>query len=342
MVLRPLHPGGRRRHRRLDPRKPGRGRRDGRPGHAETEKTPAAEAPPRERARGRSGSAGSRRPNSGPAPSPSSSPSPPASATLAPRDLNDGTRGYADSDRRHRSAFRPRRAPTSCTSPVLAGFELSYRFSPRLAVGLGADFFAALERGHDRPRGRRPSSETVSTKPSVRASRSRSWPASIPARGSTSAAASASTPSRPAIFSARKGADSWEQLKGSATATGLGGEAAFGGEWDVAPRTVLFIEAGFRMASFGGLTGRNVTRTPPARHQTEPGTLYFFHRTGRRRQRLSADLGPRQRSVGGRRRRCAAGQRSTYPGRPSGWASAISSELRGCAARPGRVRLTSG
>ena len=72
--------------------------------------------------------------------------------------------------------------------------------------------------------------------------------------------------------------DTWQQWKGTATGSGLGAEAAFGGDWEIAPKTSFFVEAGFRIARFRGLTGKNVYTNSSGEVQTEPGTLYFFHK----------------------------------------------------------------
>ena len=198
-------------------------------------------------------------------------------ATLAPRDLNDGTRGYADYIGANLGIPVPGSADALHIA-VLAGFELSYRISPRLAVGLGADFLRGAN-GDEIVLSDPPVSETITTGPSVRGVPikiiARFYPgAGIYVRGGLG------------LYSVKAGylfrqesADSWEQWKGSATASGIGGEAAFGGEWDIAPRTVLFAEAGFRMASFSGLTGRNDYTSSEGANLIDPGTLFFFRRT---------------------------------------------------------------
>ncbi|MCK7480027.1 MAG: hypothetical protein M0C28_24160 [Candidatus Moduliflexus flocculans] len=71
----------------------------------------------------------------------------------------------------------------------------------------------------------------------------------------------------------------WRQLKGEASGTGLGGEAAFGGEWEIAPRTDFFAEAGVRLARFGKLTGDEHHHAPDRRRSpSEPGTLFYVTR----------------------------------------------------------------
>jgi hypothetical protein len=160
----------------------------------------------------------------------------------------------------------------------LVGFELSYRFSDRLAFGLGADFL----RGSNSDRVELPDpllAETVSTKPSLRGVPFRAMVRFYPGSGFYLRGALGIYSVKAGYLFRHEGAGSWEQWKGSASASGLGGEAAFGGEWDIAPRTIFFVEAGLRMAGFTGLTGQNVYTNSGGESVVEPGTLFFFHKT---------------------------------------------------------------
>ncbi len=198
-------------------------------------------------------------------------------ATLAPRDLNDGTRGYAD----WYSAsigLPATEEPGLVHLAGLVGFELSYRFSPRLAFGLGADFF----RGANGDRVDLTDSllsETVSTKPSLRGVPIKVTVRFYPGNGFYIRGALGLYSLKAGYLFRHEGAGAWEQWKGSATASGFGGEAAFGGEWDIASRTVFFVEAGLRMARFESLTGRNLYTNSGGEAVLEPGTLFFFHKT---------------------------------------------------------------
>jgi hypothetical protein len=198
--------------------------------------------------------------------------------TLSPRDLNDGTRGYAGLTGASIGALTPA-SPDALHLAVLAGFELSYRLSPRLALGLGADFLSGSN-GDTMVLSGELLTETVSTKPSVRGVPVKIMVRFYPGAGIYVRGGLGLYSVKAGYLFRTEGAGSLLQSKGSATATGLGGEAAFGGEWDVAPRTSFFVEAGLRMASFSGLTGRNVATRSGLDSQTEPGTLYFFHKTG--------------------------------------------------------------
>lgn len=198
-------------------------------------------------------------------------------ATLDPHDLNDGTRGYA-------AWLAAENGLTSVDKPDLlnlagiVGFELSYRFSPRLSFGVGADFLRGSNKGRIELAGALPL-ESFSTDPWVRAVPVKALVRYYPGEGLYVRGALGLYAVKAGYLFRREGAEAWEQWKGSASTTGLGAEAAFGGEWDVAPRTILFVEAGLRVASFHRLTGRNVYRNSSGDEVTEAGTLFFFHKT---------------------------------------------------------------
>jgi len=198
-------------------------------------------------------------------------------ATLAPRDLNDGTRGFADLFGANLGIPVPGSADALHLA-VLAGFEISYRVSPRLAVGLGADFLRGAN-GDEIVLSDELVSETITTSPSVRGVPIKIVARFYPGAGLYVRGGLGLYSVKAGYLFRHEGDGSWEQWKGSATTSGIGGEAAFGGEWDIAPRTVLFAEAGFRMASFSGLTGRNEYTNSEGEDRTDPGTLFFYHRT---------------------------------------------------------------
>jgi hypothetical protein len=198
--------------------------------------------------------------------------------SIAPRDLNDGTRGYADWNGAELGIATPGAADVLHLA-ALAGFELSYKISPRLAIGLGADYFRGANRGlleYTDPL----VTETLVTRPAARAVPVKLSVRFYPGAGFYVRAGLGICAVKASYLYRHERTDSWEQWKGSATTSGLVGEAAFGGEWDIAPQTSFFAEAGFRMASFRALTGKNVTTNSGGAAETEPGTLYFFHKTG--------------------------------------------------------------
>ena len=198
-------------------------------------------------------------------------------ATLAPQDLNDGARGFTDWSAANLGVPVPGSTDVLRLA-MLAGFELTYRISPRLAVGLGADFLRGAN-GDEIVLSDELVSETITTKPSVRGVPIKVLARFYPGAGLYVRGGLGLYSIKASYLFRHEGADAWEQWKGSASTSGIGGEAAFGGEWDIAPRTVFFAEAGFRMASFSGLTGRNDTTSSDAPSGTDVGTLFFFHRT---------------------------------------------------------------
>ena len=160
----------------------------------------------------------------------------------------------------------------------LIGFELSYRYSPRLTFGVGADYLRGAN-GDSIELTDPLLSEAVSTKPSLRGVPVKVMVRYYPGGGFFIRGALGLYAVKAGYLFRHEGAATWEQWKGSATTSGLGGEAAFGGEWEIAPRTIFFAEAGFRLASFGGLTGQNVYTNSAGERVVEPGTLFFFHKT---------------------------------------------------------------
>ncbi|MBN2264793.1 MAG: hypothetical protein JW775_03170 [Candidatus Aminicenantes bacterium] len=195
-------------------------------------------------------------------------------STIAPRDLNDGTRGYADWLGASLGMDSPD-AAEALNLALVAGFELSYRLSPQLVLGLGADLLGGSNGGEITLTGMG-LLETLTTKPSVRAvplkaSARYYFRDSFYARGALGLYAI-----RARYLFRREGEGFWEQRKGRASATGLGLEAAVGGEWDLGARTVLFAEAGLRVVSVDRLTGREELTSSLGDDVVQPGTLYFF------------------------------------------------------------------
>ncbi|HPW17133.1 MAG TPA: SH3 domain-containing protein [Candidatus Aminicenantes bacterium] len=189
-------------------------------------------------------------------------------ATMAPRDLNDGARGFAGAFGAG-TGVPATAAAEALRAGLLAGVELNYRFSPKLAVGLAADHLkganaSVVEFSDGATVRTRPAARAVPVKVTARYSLGRG----VYVRGGLGAyAVKASYLYRVD----RSGA--WERWQGAATASGLGGEAAFGGEWEPAARTAVFIEAGFRYARFTKLTGKDVHRSPSGATGTVIGTL---------------------------------------------------------------------
>jgi len=196
----------------------------------------------------------------------------------APRDLNDGARGFAD----YNAAFLG--LPASDTVGSLhmvaaAGVELSYRVSRWLAVGLGADYL----RGGNRSRLEYTDtafSETLDTRPLVSAVPVKLGVRFYPGSGFYIRGALGVYFVKAGYLYRLEREDSWQEWKGTAKARRFGAEAAFGGDWKVGANTSFFVEAGFRMASLSGLSGRDVYRNSASDTLTEEGMLYYFRKEG--------------------------------------------------------------
>jgi len=196
----------------------------------------------------------------------------------APRDLNDGARGFAD----YNAAFLG--LPASDTIGSLhmvaaVGVELSYRVSRWLAVGLGADYL----RGGNRSRVEYTDtafSETLDTRPLVSAVPVKLGVRFYPGSGFYIRGALGVYFVKAGYLYRLERGESWQEWKGTAKARRFGAEAAFGGDWKVGPNTSFFVEAGFRMAGLSGLSGRDVYRNSAGDTLTEEGTLYYFRKEG--------------------------------------------------------------
>jgi len=196
----------------------------------------------------------------------------------APRDLNDGAQGFADTN----GAFLGIPASGSVDTlhlATLVGLELSYRVSPLLSIGLGVDYFRGANRGRvgftDGV-----FSETLDTRPSVNAVPVKLGIRFYPGKGFYIRGSLGVYFVKAGYLYRLEREDSWQEWKGTATARRFGAEAAFGGDWKVGANTAFFVEAGFRMASLSGLSGQDVYRNSDGDTLTEEGTLYYFRKEG--------------------------------------------------------------
>jgi len=197
---------------------------------------------------------------------------------IAPRDLNDGAQGFADTN----AAFLglPASGPVDALHlATLVGLELSYRVSSWLSLGLGLDYFWAANRGRV---GFTDGifAETLDTRPSVRAIPVKFGVRFYPGNGFYIRGSLGVYFVKAGYLYRLERGDSWQEWKGAATAHRFGAEAAFGGDWKVGANTFFFVEAGFRMASLRGLSGQEVYRNSDLDAVTEQGTLYFFRKEG--------------------------------------------------------------
>lgn len=197
---------------------------------------------------------------------------------IAPRDLNDGAQGFADTN----AAFLglPASGPVDALHlATLVGLELSYRVSSRLSLGLGIDYLWGANRGRvEFTNGI--FLEILDTRPSVSASAVKAGVRFYPGKGFyIRGSLGVYFVKAGYLYRLERGLN-WQEWKGTATAHRFGAEAAFGGDWKVGANTFFFAEAGFRMASFSGLSGQEVYLSSNLDILTEQGTLYFFRKEG--------------------------------------------------------------
>ncbi len=197
---------------------------------------------------------------------------------IAPRDINNGAQGFADTT--GASLGLPASGPVDALhQATLIGLELSYRISPWFSLGLGVDYF----RGANRSRVGFTDgifSETLDTRPSVSAIPVKFGVRFYPGNGFYIRGSLGVYFVKAGYLYRLERGDIWQEWKGTASAHRFGAEAAFGGDWKVGANTFFFAEAGFRMASFSGLSGRDVYRNSDGDTLTELGTLYFFRKEG--------------------------------------------------------------
>jgi hypothetical protein len=193
---------------------------------------------------------------------------------VQPHDLNDGARGFVGAHGADLGIPAPR-PPDDFRLSYLAGFELTYRASPRLAIGLGTDYVSGANTD-EVVYSNGVVTESVRTRPAARVVPVkfvvRYYPgSSFYVRGEVGVYAIK------ASYLYRIDRDgSWDQWEGTATDSAFGAEAAFGGEWKVAAKTAIFVEAGFRYARVEGPSGKGVFTNSLGTDVPEPGLLYLF------------------------------------------------------------------
>jgi hypothetical protein len=232
-----------------------------------------------------------------PAPRPARAPRPAAAAMrpfelsvsliggpVDPADLNDGAQGLVA----HNAALlgvEPSGSAGAMRLGVGAGLELSYRISPEFAVGLGLDHL----RGGTTSRVTYAAelfTETLTVEPAFQATPVKALVRFYPGRGFYLKGGLGAYRAKAGYVYKFDREGIWRQYKGSATAWTFGAEAAFGGDWDVGRNLAVFAEAGFRLARWTGLEGREVFSNFLDETLTEAGTLYFW------RQALDASSYP--------------------------------------------------
>lgn len=191
-----------------------------------------------------------------------------------PSDLNNGAQGLVDS-----RAASLGLEPTGSADPVRMaaglGLELTYRISPQLAVGLGADHFRGGNASKVAFTGAG-LSETLALEPAFQALPFKINVRFYPGRDFYIRGGLGAYHVRAGYLYRFENQTGWRQWKGSATAWAFGAEAAFGGDWKVGRNTYFFAEAGFRLARWSGLKGKDVYSDSALGDLTKEGTLYAW------------------------------------------------------------------
>ncbi len=202
--------------------------------------------------------------------------------TIVADDFNNGAAGFAGFN----AALLGVPASGSVGELSLAyllGFEVFYRISPSLSVGLGLDYLT----GRRSSQVSYPSGDaslfvpSTTTKPIVEAIPLKVGIRFYPRpdfyiRGSF------------AYYSVKAGydytfvaaQDSSQEWNGWAKAHALGMEVAVGGEWRIGPRLFFFSEAGFRLAQLDDFKGTGTYQSSAGSSSTEAGSLWYYQALG--------------------------------------------------------------
>ena len=194
--------------------------------------------------------------------------------TVDPADLNDGAQGLID----HYGAFlglEPSGAADAVGLAFGLGLELSYRISPDLAIGAdivhlrGGSTSTVVYAGEG-------FSESLTVEPAFQALPINLNVRFYPGRGFYLKGGLGAYHVKAGYLYKFADDEVWRQSKGSATAWTFGAEAAFGGDWKVGRNLIFFAEAGFRLARWSGLDGKDVYSDSLGGNLIEEGTLYAW------------------------------------------------------------------
>jgi hypothetical protein len=236
-----------------------------------------------------------RRPGSGPQKLPWGEREPAGSKSLLPIDLfisaggttviaddfNKSARGLADFNGAS-LAESPSGSIHSLRLTYVLSFEVAYRISRWVSIGLGADYQKGWRSSRVYYQGvsidgllipsmataTRPSVEVVPAKLSLRF-----YPRPDFYIRATAAYYTVKAGYDDTFVSS---ADTWQEWRGRATAHALGMEVAVGGEWSLKPSTLFFAEAGFRLAHLSGFEGTGTFRDSAGTDTSETGPLWFY------------------------------------------------------------------
>jgi hypothetical protein len=198
-------------------------------------------------------------------------------------DLNNGARGLAGYNGVLLDMASAGSIPNLRLTYVL-GFELSYRLYPWLGLTLGYDYIKGWRSGtvtYSAEGEPPPATPLTATRVSIQ-----SGPVKLGVRF---------YPGRDFYFRGSLGYytgqagynyrfvypdGTEEKWSGKATTHTLGMEIAVGGQWLVGPKTLVFAEAGYRLARLNDFDGTGTYTDPTGAGATERGALWYFSQTG--------------------------------------------------------------
>jgi hypothetical protein len=198
-------------------------------------------------------------------------------------DLNGGARGLAG----YNAALLDMASAGSIPSlrlTYLIGLELSYRLYPWLSLSVGCDYLkgwrsgtVTYSAGGEPP----PATPLTATRMSVQSGPVKLGVRFYPGtnfyfRGSLGYYTGRAGYNYRLVYP--DGAE--EKWSGKATAHTLGMELALGGEWPLGPKTLIFAEAGYRLARLNDFDGAGTYTDPSGAGSTESGPLWYFSKTG--------------------------------------------------------------
>jgi len=189
-------------------------------------------------------------------------------------DLNAGARGLAD----YYSAVSGTQGKGGIAGLHLAyilGAEVSYSLLPGFHLIVGMDYFSGRRTSRvdfaadDSP-------DAIITRPRVQAIPIKVGIAYYPLPSLYAKGTLQYLFAKAHYFYRLEKGTFWREWQGDAKASGLGAEAALGGEWEFYPGLLLVGEVEFRFAKIGGFEGKDISTNSEGESYAEHGTLYYF------------------------------------------------------------------
>ncbi|MDW7760084.1 MAG: SH3 domain-containing protein [Acidobacteriota bacterium] len=195
-------------------------------------------------------------------------------SVLAMGDWNASMKGLADYFGAA-SGARPSSDPGSLRLAYVLGFEFSFPLTDDLFLGLGADYFQARSSSEIFYR-RAGTEDLLKIDPHVRALPIKAGLIFSPIPNFYAKGALQVIYAKAGYGYRFEEEEAWREWTGEASALGLGGEAAVGGEWTIFPGAVFVVETGYRRAKISGFKGSDTFIDSEGWTNTENGRLYVY------------------------------------------------------------------